>query len=389
MKLNLTDYQQQMVIWRRDLHQIPEIGNELPQTSAYIQQVLRQLGVPFTTLMNGNAIVGLIKGERPGRTIALRADMDGLPVEEQTGLPFASTNGNMHACGHDGHVAMLLGAAAYLIKNNTFSGCIKLLFQPGEEFPGGAKPMIEEGALENPAPEAIFGLHEGFLHKDIPPGSIGFKSGAMMAAMDRFVIHIIGKGAHGAYPEMAVDPIPLAAELILALQTLISREKKATEPAILSVCRIQGGYNQNIIPDSVELEGTVRTVNSETRTRIARRIEELARHITASRGATATVNYDFKYPPLINDRQFTELAINAARKIAETDVYEMSEPVMGGEDMAYFLEKVPGTYAFMSNPCQRDGTIYPHHNSRFDVDESAFIIGATLHVQVCLDYLSS
>ncbi|WFF74394.1 M20 family metallopeptidase [Proteiniclasticum sp. QWL-01] len=379
-----------MIRWRRDLHRMPELGLELPRTSAYVQDVLTSLGIEFKTLVNGNAIVGLIHGTGEGKVIGLRADMDGLPIPEETGLEFTSENDNMHACGHDGHTAMLLGAAKALqLNRDKFKGTVKLLFQPGEEYPGGALPMIEEGALENPKLDAVIGLHNGHIFPEIPKGMIGYKVGPMMASMDRILLTIKGKGSHGAYPHNAVDPISIAMQVGSALQTLVSRETKPVDPIVLSLCRIHGGFNQNIIPDKVEIEGTIRTLNHETRRRTARRIEELTQGIARAMRGDAEVVYDFKYPPLINDEAFTNFFKETAKKVVGEDrLLEMKEPVMGGEDMAYFLEKVPGTFFFLNNPGAIDGEVYPHHNSRFDLDESFFKDGAALLVQTVRDYLA-
>lgn len=378
-----------IISWRRDLHQIPELGLNLPKTTNYIKDRLDEMGIEYYTLVDGNAIVGLIKGGRDGKTIALRTDMDALPIKEETGLPFASVNGCMHACGHDAHASILLGAAKVLNANkDKLNGNVKLLFQPGEEYPGGALPMIEEGAMENPKVDAVMGQHVGTISKDVEKGKIGVSYGPMMASMDRILIKIKGKGSHGAYPELSVDPISVAAELISALQRIISREKKAIDPAVLSICRIQGGFNQNIIPDVVELEGTVRTVNNETRQMIAKRIDEVTKGITSAMRADYELLYDFKYPPLINSEEFTKFFVESAKKIIpEEDIFEMKYPVMGGEDMAYFLEKAPGTFFFLSNPREVDGVAYPHHNSKFDINESIFYKGAALFVQGVVDFL--
>lgn len=378
-----------IISWRRDLHRMPELGLELPKTTEYIKKVLDEIGIEYYTLVNGNAVVGIIRGEQGGKTIGLRADTDALPIKEETGLAFASENGCMHACGHDAHTSMLLGAAKILyMHRNILKGNVKLLFQPGEEYPGGALPMIEEGALENPKVDAVIGLHNGFLFKDINKGKIGISYGPLMASMDRMLIKIKGRGSHGAQPESSVDPITIAAELITALQTIISRETKATDPAVLSICRIQGGFNQNIIPNEVELEGTVRTVNNETRQRVARRIEEITKGITSGMRADYEVIYDFKYPPLVNSEEFTKFFVESAKKVLpEEDIIEIKSPTMGGEDMAYFLEKVPGTFFMLSNPKETDGVVYNHHNPKFNVDEGLFYKGTALFVQCALDYL--
>ncbi len=265
----------------------------MPKTTNYITNKLDEMGIEYKTLVNGNAVVGLIKGIEEGNTIALRADTDALPIKEETGLPFASTNGGaMHACGHDGHAAMLLGAAKVLNDNrDKLKGNVKLLFQPGEEYPGGAKPMIEEGALENPKVDAVIGLHAGGI---APPngekGKITVSYGPMMASMDRVLIKIKGKGNHGAYPYLAIDPIVIAAEVVTALQNIISRETEATEPVVLSICRISGGYNQNIIPDNVELEGTIRTFDNNTRKRVDTRIEEIVKGVVSAIGEIMNIN---------------------------------------------------------------------------------------------------
>lgn len=381
--------EKQIISWRRDLHRMPELELQLPKTTAYVKKALDEMGIDYKELLEGNAFVGLIRGKEEGKTIALRADMDGLPIGEETGLDFASTNGAMHACGHDAHTAMLLGAAKILNDNRQLlKGNVKLFFQPGEELPGGALPMIEEGAMENPKVDAVMGLHNGDLHKEIPRGKIGVRYGPMMAAADRFFIKIKGRGSHAAYPEQSVDPITIAAELITALQTIVSRETAAIDPAVLSISKIQGGYNTNIIPGEVELEGTVRTFNPHTRKRIARRIEEMTRGITAAMQADCQVKYEFKYPALINSDSFTDFFVESAKKILpEEDIIRLKEPVMGAEDMAYFLEKAPGTYFFLNNIREIDGKSYPHHNSKFDLDESLFYKGTALFVQTVLDYL--
>lgn len=378
-----------IINWRRELHKIPEVGIDLPQTTRFITNELDKMGIAYDTLVNGNAVVGLIKGSEEGKTIALRADTDALPVKEETGLEFASTNGNMHACGHDGHTAILLGVAKILnINKDKFKGNVKLLFQPGEEYPGGAKPMIEEGAMENPRVDAIMGLHIGQLSKDIPHGKIGVCYGTMMAAVDRISIKIIGKSGHGAYPQESIDPIIAASEIVLALQTIVSREINPVEPAVISITRIQGGFNQNIIPNIVELEGSVRTVKEDTRLRIAKRIEEIVKGITIAHNAKYEIHHEYCYPSLKNSEEFTKGFVESAKKILrEEDIIEMKLPVMGAEDMSYFLQEVPGTFFYLSNPKEIEGQFYPHHNPKFDIDEKELWKGAALIVQGTIDWL--
>lgn len=378
-----------MTTVRRDLHMIPELGNELPQTAAYVEKELKDMGIPYRLLMDGNAIVATINGKGPGRTIALRADMDALPVKEETGLPFASTNGRMHACGHDGHTAMALGTARLLNSiKDTFNGNVKFLFQPGEEYPGGALPMIEEGALLDPAVDAVIGCHEGHINPEVHKGNLGFCVGETMASMDRVLLRVRGKGVHGAYPEQGIDAVVIAAEIITSLQKIISREKKTTDYGLISICRINGGFNQNILPDVVEMEGTVRATNEDVRQMMARRIREISQGIASVYGAECEVEYEFKYPPLVNDPDFTAFARGcAADLLGEESITDLKKPIMGGEDMAYFLREVPGTFFFLQNPSEIDGRCHPHHNPKFDVDESYFPSGCAVFTKIILEYL--
>lgn len=378
--------EQNILKWRRELHRIPEIGLCLPNTSAYLRRVLDEAGIPYRLFLNGNGLVAEVCGRERGPVVMIRADMDGLQIQEESGLPFASENGNMHACGHDSHMSMALGAAVYLNAAPDFAGTVRFLFQPGEEYPGGAAPMIREGALEGV--DAILALHAGWMSKEMPRGSIGFKEGAIMASMDRFLLTVKGRGGHGAAPERTTDPIVTAAEIVLALQRLSSREVKASEPVIVSVCRISGGMNQNIIPDRVELEGTVRALREETRTFIRRRLEEIAGHIAGAYGNSVEMLYEDKYPPVINDGKILSLARSAAAGIySDEEIFTMTEPVMGGEDFAFYLEKIPGAMIFLANPKEVGGKIYPHHHARFDLDESAFAKGAEFLARFARRYL--
>jgi amidohydrolase len=383
--------EQQIIQWRRDLHQIPEVGLHLPKTAAYVTGELKKMGIPYRENVGGSGIVALIEGETPGKTIALRADMDALSIKEETDLAYASATDNMHACGHDAHTAMLLGAAKVLKDNkHLLKGNVKLLFQAAEEGPGGAKPMLEEGAFENPKVNAVLGLHAGAVGGNIGNGQVGVCFGKMMAAMDRFVVNVKGKGCHGAYPEKGVDPIVMAAQMIGSLQTLVSREVQATEPAVVTVGKIHGGSAFNIIPDEIEFEGTVRSTDDKVRKWLAKRIGELTQSI--AQGMRGEVEYEFfyGYPPLVNDSDFTRgFLVSAKKVVGEEDVVEVKTPVMGGEDMAYFLEQVPGTYFFLGSIMEQEGVQYPHHNSRFMLDESVFVTGTALLVQGAVDWLEN
>ncbi len=382
-------YEDEIIKNRRHLHKIPELGLNLPKTSAFVMEQLDSLGIEYEFYEDITAVVGLIKGSKNGKTIALRADMDALPVMEETGLEFASKNENMHACGHDAHTAMLLGAARVLNDMKSgLSGNVKLLFQPGEEFPGGAKPMIERGALKNPDVDAVIGLHAGTINPTVPKGSIGIGYGALMASMDRFYVKVKGKGGHGAYPQNTVDSISIACEIVGAINKIVSREVSATEPAVLSVTRINGGFNQNILPDDVEIEGTTRATNEDVRQHLAKRIEEISGGIASSFGAEIEFEMDFKYPVLINNPDFTEKFKESALKVLpEEKIITIKKPIMGGEDMAEFLREVPGTYFFLANPKLNENP-YPHHNSKFDLDESLFYLGSSLLVQTAIDFLN-
>lgn len=379
----------EIINWRRDLHQIPEIGLELPKTSKYVADQLDKMGIEYKDKIGVSGIVGLIKGGKPGKTIALRADMDGLPIREETGLEFASQNGNMHACGHDAHAAILLGTAKILNENKeNLKGNVKLIFQPAEEGPGGAKPMIEDGALENPKADAVMGMHVGSLTDSKEEGAIMVSTGEMMACLDRFSLKLIGSGCHGAYPETGVDPIAMAGYFISNVQSIISRELSPTDPAVITVGTINGGFAYNIIPDSVQLEGTVRAVNQEVREKIAKRIETFAKGISETMRGDYEYEYIFGYPPLVNNEKFTNRFIESANKIVgEEEIIVMKKPVMGGEDMAYFLNEVPGTFFFMNTPKAVDGQYYPHHNSKFDIEDNMLWRGTALLLQATIDFL--
>lgn len=375
---------------RRDLHQIPETGLNLPQTSAYVSNELKNMGIEFRENIGVSGVVGLIRGKTEGKTIALRADMDALSIKEETGLPFASNNGNMHACGHDAHTAILLGVCKILSESrDKIKGNVKFIFQPAEEGPGGAKPMLDDGAFENPKVDAVMGLHVGNLMGGLKKGSIVVSYDSMMACLDRFSLKLIGRGCHGAYPETGVDPIVMTGNFLTTLQTIVSREIAATDNAVVTVGKICGGQAYNIIPNFVELEGTVRAVDQNIREYLAKRLEEIANGISETMRGTYEFDYTFGYPPLVNDEEFTKLFVNSAKKIIpEEDIITMKKTVMGGEDMAYFLNEVPGTFFFVNNPQEVKGQCYPHHNTKFDIDESVLSKAAALLIQGTLDYLN-
>lgn len=374
---------------RRDLPMIPELELDLPKTSKYVKDKLDEWNIPYIEYINGNGIVALIEGNEPGDCMDIRADMDALPVTEETGLEFASTlQGKMHSCGHDSHTAILLTAGKIINENkDKLKGCVKLIFQPGEEIPGGAKPMIDEGALENPRPKYMIGQHGGGLYEE-PTGTIGFKENALMASMDRFSIRVNGKGGHGAHPHTSIDPIIISGEILLGLQKIISREISPVDNGLVSVCKIQGGTSQNIIPDYVDMLGTARSLDEETRDIIEKRIGEISKGIAETYGGTVDYNYERMYPVLNNDPEFTRHVKEIAKKLFPNNVVDIPKPTMGGEDMAFFLQEVPGTYVFISNLYpHKDGKFYSNHNSKFDLDEREFYKGVSLFVATVFETL--
>ncbi|MCK4828498.1 amidohydrolase, partial [bacterium] len=268
--------QEDIIKWRRELHKIPELDLYLPKTSKYVMEELNKINIKTKLLKSCSGIIGLIEGKLPGKNIAIRADMDGLPIKEETGLPFSSINNNMHACGHDAHTAMLLGAAKILVKNvDKIYGNVKLIFQPGEERTGGARLMIEEGVLENPHIDTIIGQHIGNIFPHLKNGQIGVCSGTMMASQDHFTVKIKGKGTHGAFPANGIDPIVITSYVITALQTLVSRELNGTDSAVITIGRINGGKVYNIIPDKVEFEGSLRCLDKNIRKNFEKRIKDM------------------------------------------------------------------------------------------------------------------
>lgn len=382
--------QHEIVSWRRELHQIPETGHDIPNTAEYIKKQLKEMGIPYKDNIGGLGIAAVIEGSFAGKTIAMRADMDALAVEEKTELPFASKNGNMHACGHDAHMAMLLGAAKVLNSHKAeMSGKIKLIFQPAEEGPGGAKPMIEAGVLEDPKVDAAISIHVGDIFPGVVnTGNIGICYGTVQACLDRFKIKIKGKGCHGAMPHTGVDPITIAGHVINALQTIVSREVKPTNPAVVTIGKLHGGSSYNIIPDYVELDGTARAIDQGEREKIAAHIESIVAGITRGMQGDYEYEYIFGYPPMKNDPEFTKDMVESIKKVVdEKDIVEIIEPTMGGEDFAYFLLEVPGTYMYLGTNNPEKGIVYPQHNAKFDVDEDLLWKGGAVMAQGAWDWL--
>lgn len=374
----------QIITWRRALHAHPEVGMELPWTMEYIATVLKDLGL--TPVEKGGGIVAEIEGYSPRNTVALRADADALKVKEDTGLSFSSTNGNMHACGHDGHVSMLLGVAKYLSEERNFKGKVRLLFQPDEEGGQGALSMIREGVLEGI--DTIFALHGGTISTELPPGKIGFKKGAMMASVDQLEIKIKGKGCHAGYPHLGKDPVVVASECILGLQSIISREKNALEPAVLSITVLEGGRTFNVIPDEVRLEGTLRCFNEELRVKIHESLKRYVELLCESKGLMGEYLVDERITPLINDDSYVLKGIETLRETLKDEVVELHEPVFGGEDFAYYLKDVKGCFFFFNNTKKLSDGYPALHTPIFDLDESILYLGSYAMCQLVLNALN-
>jgi amidohydrolase len=369
---------------RRTLHQWPELGFQEKRTSTLVAEQLQALGLEVKTGIAQTGVVGILRGRGEGKTVLLRADMDGLPIQEAHGVPYASQNaGVMHACGHDGHTAILLTVAKLLAqRQHNFSGTVKFAFQPAEELPpGGAKGMIEEGVLENPKVDAVFGLH---LWNGLPLGKIGVDEGAIMASVDRFDVVIKGVGSHGAYPHTGVDPIAVGSHVISALQTIVSREVPPLAPVVVTVGRFHSGTAFNVIPSHAELSGTVRTIDARIRQEMPAQLERLVRGVTSAMRAEYTFNYEFGYPVTVNDTHQSRFVRQvAARIVGEANVVSAGM-TMGAEDMSYFLEAVPGCYLRLGSGNPDKGFIHPHHSALFNFDEAALPIGVELLTQVTL-----
>ena len=381
------DIQQEIVTWRRELHKIPEFSFALHQTSRYVRQQLDYLQIQYQPCAQ-SGIVALIQGGSEGPVVALRADMDAVELKEETGLTFASDNGCMHACGHDAHTAMLLGAAKIIQKHKQhLKGSVKLIFQPAEESEGGAEPMIREGCLDNPKVNAIMGMHIGQIFPEVGTGQIGVGYGTVLAASSALEVTVKGRQTHGSMPHKGVDPITAAAEMILALQKIISREINPTSSAVLTIAQISGGSSFNIIPGQVTFKVDVRSVNVDEKNFIKQRIEEICKAIAAANRAEADVVFVGDFPATVNDHDFTErFARSAAKIVGAENVVELKKPDMGNEDFSYFLEQVPGTYFFLGSHNPRKGIDYPHHHPKFDIDEDVLWIGPATFVQAVFDY---
>jgi hippurate hydrolase len=371
----IAEFHPDMTEWRQDLHAHPELSMQESRTSAVVHDRLRSFGVDeIITGMATHGVVGVIRAGTSDKAIGLRADMDALPLQEETGLPHASRNpGVMHACGHDGHTAMLLGAAKYLAETRNFDGTVYLIFQPAEEFEAGADRMVKDGLFDRCPMQRVFGLHNW---PQAPCGSFLWRSGPVMAAVGFFDITISGKGSHGAFPHLGVDPVVVAAQIVGALQTIVSRSIDPIENGVVSVGSITGGEAYNILPERVHMKGTTRWFKPAVGDAIEDGLRRLVTGIAASFGASAEVKYDRHVPATINDPDSTDLAVHAAASISgEANVRQMHSPTMGGEDFAYMLNVKQGSYLMLGSG---RGSADPLlHHPRYDFNDEILPVGAS------------
>ncbi|MBI3946169.1 MAG: amidohydrolase [Armatimonadetes bacterium] len=371
----------EVVATRRDIHAHPELGLQERRTAGLVGERLRALGLEVRTGVGVTGVVGLVEGGRPGPTVMLRADMDALPLQETGDVPYASqVPGVMHACGHDAHTAMLLGVARILAGQRAeLAGRVKLVFQPAEEGGGGARLMVADGVLRQPAVSAAFGLH---VWNSLPIGTIGILTGPLMAATDALTLRVRGRGGHAASPHEAVDPIITAAHFLMAAQTAVSRSTDPVRPAVFTVGSIHGGEARNIIPEEVVLEGTLRTLDAGVRERMLRRLEAILQGVTAAHGGDYVFDHRPGYPVTVSDAACAELAREVSREVVGAERVVAPPPTMGGEDMSYYLQEVPGCYLWLGSANAAKGLAQPHHNPRFDFDERAMGIGVEVLVRL-------
>jgi amidohydrolase len=399
---DITNIEEKLINWRHYFHQNPELSNREFKTAEKIAEHLTSLGLEVETGIAKTGVIGLLKGDLPGKVVALRADIDALPVTERNDLPFKSEvrttflnteTGVMHACGHDTHIAILMATAEVLSKHkDKIKGTIKFIFQPAEEGPppgeeGGAKLMIKDGVLENPKVDAIFGLH---INSQTPVGTIKYKTGGIMASVERFVINVKGKQTHGSQPWSGVDPILISAKIIDGLQTIISREARLTdEAAVITVGKITSGTRFNIIPESAEMIGTVRTLDPKMRAMIEKRMKEMSETIAKAYGGEATITFQNNTSITFNDPDLTAQILPSLHNVAGEANVQLMKATTGGEDFSYFQEEVPGVYFFLGGMTPGSTEAFPHHTPDFKIDDSGMLLGVRAFTQITLDYLNN
>jgi amidohydrolase len=368
---------EELVARRRDLHQHPEIAFEEVRTAGIVAQTLSELGLEVQTGVGKTGVVAMLDGEKDGPTVLVRADMDALPIKEENAVDYVSTvSGKMHACGHDGHTSIALGVAKLLVKHkDKIAGRVKFVFQPAEEVAGGAQAMIKDGVLNDPRPDVSLGLH---LWNNLPLGRIGVAEGPVMAGSSIFRIGIKGRGGHGAQPQMTVDPVVCAAQVITALQTIVSRNVDPSDTAVVSVTMVRAGDAHNVIPQSAELTGTMRAFKTEVRDFVTRRMQEIAQGVCAAMGCEAEFEIQHLTIPVVNR---PEIAAKLRPKFAEIvgdDNLDANARTMGGEDMAFLMDDIPGMFFFVGSANAERGLNYGHHHPRFDFDEEALPLSVAL-----------
>jgi carboxypeptidase Ss1 len=379
-------YEHEVIRIRRQIHANPELAYNEFETARLVAKKLRSLGIEVTTGVGGTGVVGLLKGSNKGNVVALRADMDALPIREQTNVPFRSKNeGVMHACGHDAHVAMLLGAAMLLSRHKELEGAVKFLFQPAEEEggQGGAKPMIADGATKHPTVDSVFGLHVASTY---PSGYFALKGGPIMAASDTFRIRIIGKGGHASEPHKTIDPVFVSAHVVTALQGISSRMIDQTQPFVISVCAMRSGSKYNIIPDEAILEGTIRTIDKRTRSHAKTYMTNVTKSVCRAFGAGGKIEFvEGTYPVTYNNQRIAKRVFQILRTIRGTRTIQCAS-ILGSEDFSRFLLEVPGVFYFLGTMNKEKGCVYPNHSSKFKLDEGVLRYGAVSLAKLALEF---
>lgn len=371
---------------RRNIHENPELGFHEYRTSQFIVEELKKLPVKVQSGIAETGVVGIIEGAKPGPVILLRFDIDALPIQEETGAVYASkTSGVMHACGHDAHIATGLTVAKILCNHkNEFNGTVKLMFQPAEEGDGGARRMVEEGVLKDPTPECALTLH---VWNEKPVGWVGIRPGPVMAGSSRFFVRITGKGGHGAVPNASIDPVLASAQIVTALQSIVSRNVSPLQQAVLSVTSIQTGQAFNVIPQVAEIKGTVRTFEKNVQEVVEQRFEKIVKGVAEAMGCTAVIQFVQTTSPVTNDPKITEIVKNVAQRDLPSLTLEQNYQTMGSEDMSEVMDVIPGCYFFVGTANSEKGLNFGHHHPKFDIDEAALPAGIALMVGAAFEYL--